>query len=346
MIGMTAMEDSLGVFHKVLLNPEVSTSPALVNYLRHFSPDSVGKPAVTPYGRYWHGCQTLLKPMLVVGDYHNIKMLNYIALFAIFMLSIIYLNGRLSWQIGILYQIAFLAVGIVFVPHKIHTSCCFYICFLTVVGILMCNKRTFTDRFTLLFFYTVGAVTTYFDQLSTPLITLCIPLSILLCYRSATAKISSTIKFMGAWAAGYVILWGIKWTLASLFTDYNMFADALNQIILRTNGANWTIRWGLGFYPGFRYGSYLLFLLILLTAGYSIRRFNRRESGLILSLMLIAVVPYIWFFTFRNHSFIHYHFVWRLIAIPIFDLLLSWYLILRKLPESSKSAKILHRWLQ
>lgn len=346
MIGMTAMEDSLGVFHKVLLNPEVSTPPSVINYIRHFSPDSLSHPQVTPYGRYWHGCQTFLKPMLLAGDYHNIKMFNYIAFFAMLMLTVIMLSGRLSWQIGVILQIALLAVGIVFVPHRIHTACCFYVCYAAIVAMLTFSPRRFTDKFAILFFYVVGAVTTYFDQLSTPLITLCIPLSIMLIYRPQPARISSTIKIMVAWTAGYVILWGMKWLLATIFTNYNMFADAWNQILFRTDGGGWQLSWGKGFYPLFSYLSYLLFMLIILTAGFCFIKVARSQRRLLLSLMLIAILPYIWFFTFRNHSFIHYHFVWRLIAIPIFNLLLTWYLILRNLPESGKYGKFLRRWVQ
>lgn len=328
MIGMCGMEDSCGVFHKVLMNPEVGAPPTFVNYLRYYSPDSIAKPVVTPYGRYWHGNQTLLKPMLVFWDYHNIKIFNYLAIFSLLVLTLIFINARISWQVGILYLISLLAVGIVFVPDKIQFSACFYVCFLAIIAILLQPAEKLTDRYSILLFYSIGAFTCYFDFLTTPILTVGVPLALLLVYRTQPASVKSTTKIIAAWCGGYVILWGMKWILVSIFTDYNMIADAWDQIMLRTDGDGWSIRWGLGFYRPLVYLAILLFVCILLTALYCSVKM-KEHRGLLLSLLLIALLPYVWFFTFRNHSFIHFHFVWRIIAVSVFNILLVWYLILK-----------------
>ncbi|HAH57516.1 MAG TPA: hypothetical protein DCL86_05165, partial [Bacteroidales bacterium] len=53
--------------------------------------------------------------------------------------------------------------------------------------------------------------------------------------------------------------------------------------------------------------------------------FNKQGFSKAILFLVVAVLPYIWFFGAANHSFVHYWFTYRIQAITISGVLLAFY---------------------
>lgn len=326
-VGIPAVSDSLGVFHKILINPDASPSGngyCWDKYIRYLSDPVNGAPdEFFIYGRYWHGYQLTIKPLLVFFSYYGIRMINYIVLYSLFVWTLWLICKKLDWKTAMLLLITFFMVGFTLVPDTLQYSTCFYICLIAAIILLKIPRRRLTDRLCIPLFYILGAVTVFFDFLTTPILTLGIPLTLLLLYRKTPARLPSTLKLIASWFGGYFILWSIKWILVSLFTEYNMIADAYEASLLRLDGGT---PWGA--VTATSYEMVALLFLLFIVEGYTFHYFllgkGKGQRNEMLSFMLISTLPFLWFFGLHNHSYVHWWFVWRIFAVAIFNLLIIW----------------------
>lgn len=343
-VGISGVEDSCGVVHKAMTNPIIiptftdtciyikeSAMGYVTYYEGHTDSDSI---AYGHYGRYWHGYQTVVKPLLMITHYPYIRIINNLLLFTLALLSLYVINVRTSWQIGFIFLLSLFAMGFVYVPEMLQFSTCFYISFIATTLILLNNKDSITTRYGILYFYCVGAFTQYFDFLTTPLITLGVPLILTLIYTSRLSDWKYTLKLSAAWLGGYVVLWGTKWVLASALTDFNVIANAFNQLKFRSQG---DIPINLTMWSWSKYFLILLFgwwlaSLSLLTIRYRGLLFKARELA---SLLIVAAFPFFWIVIIRNHSLVHYWFVWRIFGVTVFALLIYWYGIFKPTNQQS-----------
>ena len=191
------------------------------------------------YARYWHGYQVLLRPLLTVFTYYQIRIINYILLFSLAFVVLFLLWVRYSPQTSILFGIALLLFGFPVVPLAIQFSTCFYIAFVAMIYVV---KRRPTDKELPIFFFVVGAVTSYADFLTTPQITLGLPMVVLIRefkefreFREFKEfkEFRKVILLMMFWFAGYSLLWATKWVLADIFTDADIWSSVAGNIALR-----------------------------------------------------------------------------------------------------------------
>lgn len=331
-LGESGIEDSLGVFHKILLNPTISYNPdksLTESYIDYYA--GVPNTGVGTYGRYWHGFQSVIKPLLVFIPYSYIRILNYFLLFGLALFCTYLINFRISWRIGYIFLISLCLCGFTAAPELIQFSTCFYIAFLGIIWLLMHSRERLTEKFCYASFFCIGGLTVYFDFLTTPLLTLGLPLTVLIMYRSENPTLTSTIKLIISWGLGYFILWLMKWIIATIFTEENLIENAFNQIIKRTGGEVSGDEDNAGMWPwNFVILSFLSIWMFvsaipLIVDFKRMRAVARKYS----SLILIAALPFIWVMVVRNHSWIHYWYVWRIFGVAIFALLVYWYKILQ-----------------
>jgi len=287
------------------------------------------------YGRYWQGIQVLLRPLLIVADYSTIRIINYILLTALLL--------SLSWLIyshfGVIVSIIFLAslllVSAPIVPLSIQLSVCFYLMLLYSIYII---KLKNTDNVYLVFFV-MGAITSYFDFLTVPQITLGIPLTFFLLKN----KVDNTCKYVVllslSWLGGYALLWSSKWVIAYLLIGNEIMNTVTSSISLRLSdsivfhgveiGINdlvflllSKIRW------------WMTLILLSIMVFISLIYYRLQKGKTIIYryswLLLIALIVPIWFMVLRNHSIQHIFFTWRALLLPLFSMLLFIYYTTRK----------------
>lgn len=314
----------------------------------------------TNYSRYWHGYQVILRPLLLFADYSHIRIINYTALtfLLLFVAYAIYrVLGRAS---SVSFLISLLATNFFIVPLAIQFSTCFYIAFIAMLLFLL-NPKIIERRHTVaVVFFIVGALTAYMDFLTTPLLTLAMPLvtvGLLFQQRKRHHHTASTnwlmIKFSLYWFGGYASLWTSKWLLGYILTGYNILESAVGSAGLRLGS---TIVYGgeettishlvslslqkiTAVVPLYA----LVAAVVLIISACIIYLYtNRKHTHTCSWLLLIAAMPVIWFLVMKNHSLQHIFFTWRDFIVTLWCLLLFvWITIKEKHHENSSSYPLL-----
>ena len=304
------------------------------------------------YARYWHGYQVLLRPMLTVFSYHSILTINYICLMLLALAVCLAAYRRIGAVFALTLAASLVLTNFFIVPLALQFSTCYYIAF-AAMAFILCRPR-FADgdgcRCDEMFFIT-GAVTAYMDFLTTPVLTLGMPLVTLLAmrarrnayrYQPATCRpMYTTVAASVSWLAGYALLWAAKWAIAWVLTGENVFGSAIENARLRIGN---TIVYGgreillTDFVQGImetvcsRISVWGMVAAMMLTAAATIlyiykHKQKTRQYGW---LLVVAAMPVAWFAVMKNHSLQHIFFTWRDFLLSVWCVILYLCLTLRK----------------
>lgn len=136
-------------------------------------------------------------------------------------------------------------------------------------------------------------------------------------------------------------MWGSKWLLASLFTEENIIADAVERLMFRSGHFSEKKSMGVAlrnswqYIDGGRLFTILLLLFILIVCvrikrGCPIKKETLPSLGV---MLLVSLYPFGWYFIALEHSTGHGHFTWREFGISVFGILAMGVADLRKMPE-------------
>jgi|GEM_PF-6167029 len=329
MLGIAFSDDSEPFARRVLLNPsfvsiELSDSP--LGGLKYIEGESEGLQKIY-YGRYWHGYQSILRPMLLLTDVRGIRLLNWI-LFLLLVTWVSYmLYRRISFLASLSFLILILATTIPSVPSCLQYFTC-YALSMIAAGLILSLKSLSEgiDKVALLFFIT-GGTTSFLDLLSTPLLTLGLPLAICLIVNDYNDKAKITALMIVLWFGGYLSIWCTKWIIASLFTDMDIVRDAISAVRIRVGEP--TGPFGVAYLVErlMPYTMWIVVCVSLVTIGMIVihRRFNlsfpQKKDELFGLLIVILIVPG-WYLLTRNHSLVHWWFSWRSLLVTLFAITL------------------------
>ena len=285
------------------------------------------------YSRYWHGIQTLLRPLLLIFSYEEILYLLTIVLFALLILSAIFIYKNISIWHSVFFVISMMMVGFIIVPISLQYSSVFIITFISIIIInILYNKEK--EKLIPYLFFIIGGCTAFFDLLTIPLLTLGIPLIITLLLKqkkeekiSIKSMIFEIIKLSFLWGIAYLSLFVSKWVIASIVLQKDAVTVAINQILFRVNGNEK--------YPATRIGAiienasflsnrvlFFLFIVTFISWIILLVKYRKEVNDIKMACiyLLIALYPYIWYFIFAGHSTIHSWFTFRLQVITIFSI--------------------------
>ena len=181
------------------------------------------------------------------------------------------------------------------------------------------------------FFLAAGMLTSYFDFLTYPLVTLGFPLCVYLYLNRESGKreLMHIAAYSAEWGIGYMGFWAMKWILTDILTGSSTISDGLRTILERTQTAGEASRTA-GFAEvikmnGSVYGNRAFGLLILgIFIWLAGRSYKRRKTvcrdsiihaGIIL---LVALYPFVWFFCTQNHSQEHWIFTCKIFSVTVF----------------------------
>lgn len=190
------------------------------------------------YGRYWHGYQIIIRPLLLFFNYTDIRRFNMmLQLFLIFFFVWKAVKSR-DQRILIPFFGMYIFLSPVTLFGSLQYSPCFYVMMLMLIAILTWKGDLDDNRRSYLFL-AAGILTAYFDFLTYPFVTLGVPLLAYLglertCLQSAKKALKDTILCTMSWGIGYVGMWGSKWGIASLFTGENIILDAFKAFLYRS----------------------------------------------------------------------------------------------------------------
>jgi hypothetical protein len=279
------------------------------------------------YGRYWQGYLVYLRPLLCVFNYSQIRILYYVLLSSLLAVCLFLIKQRIGLLPMIFFLLTMVIINFPIIPLSMQFSTVFYIAFISIIIILI-KKHKISNTYYSLFFI-IGGCTSFLDLLSTPLITLGLPLTILLLIiDEKNSKLKTAIVAPLIWVSGYGAIWASKWLIGGL-VGQNILDDVMRAAAMRTSNhwkdmemtipnimkfiydvlVQYSLLWPFIFMV-------LVFVLFII---FTIKRGVVKEN--LYLLPIVFMVP-VWYLVLRNHSIQHGWMTWRAMAVTLFSSLL------------------------
>ena len=288
----------------------------------------------TQYLRYWNGCMLILRPLLTILNMEQIYLINKLILAMLLLILFIMLLKR-SKKLAFIFMLALILVSSWYVPFCIEYSVTFYIMIITsIIAIKMDEEKNDDSLFKL--FLITGIVTTFFDFLTTELLTIFIPLIIILVLRKERNRLDNSkatfiffIKAVVLWFIGYCGMWFAKWILASIILKINAFDYVKDNFLLRINGlqgaSSHKYLYGhviernfyaipVLYYINTKFYKWYVKTSVIIIITFLLLFINWKElvkKRIIWILGLIGITPYIRYLVLANHSYRHAMFTFR-----------------------------------
>jgi hypothetical protein len=274
------------------------------------------------YSRYWHGNSFLFRFFFLFWDFNTIRWVLYIisSLLFVMLLCAYYLRAGLVKTLVL--SSGFLATCGFVTQFSMQF---FPVLALTLIGCLIVIKRDESKPLGMLFFV-IGALTCYFDLLTTPLLTLGMPLVVMLSLNQDDSfdlkrNLFLIIQLALLWGLGFALTFFAKWVLATLILGQDVLANAYAVAKYRVNAEDFT-RWDA---VSKNFNMLQLWMIVVAMAVLLVRLVIRRhafEGKKALLLLLVGLMPYVWYFVLSNHSYEHWWFTYRLQTISVVSLLM------------------------
>lgn len=296
------------------------------NYLNGMPHDSVGF-----YVRYWMGFRVLLRIGLTFLSYFQIRRYLAVAFFALMAAVMCDMAKRVDGKLAFFFALSIILVRPHVIVNSMQYCCCFFIMMIAMLLVPAVHRRPQWEG---LFFMEIGVVTMYLDFYTAPLITLGFPMVYLYALGLQDGKTPS-VKRLGKntalWFGGYVMMWIAKLVLTSVLTEVNAVANGWNALmgrlgVTRTEGLEEYYSVDLAME---RVGDVIfidregkiIFLTVLAVAILAVvvcvlrRKDSGKRAGMLWPLLVLAVVPFVWFLVTAQPLAMHYFFQYRMITL-------------------------------
>lgn len=286
------------------------------------------------YARYWHGYLIFLKPLFMFFNLQEVYQLNTCVLLVLITCVFYVMRKKLGdycWA----YLFAILTMHPLTIIQSFQLSMIFYVLHIIMLILLFNNKNEQESLFYI--FVLDGILVAFLDFLTYPLVAFAIPfITSFLLYKKD--RFVDVIKFFFsngfAFVYGYVGMWGMKWILASLFTNENVILDAFQSVLHRTgaiddsgdsafiqiSAKDAVINNVNTFFNDTN--KVIILVALILVVSYFIRMKENfhLHKNIVLLCIVIAILPLIWFVVLKNHCSLHPHLEWRTLSIMIYSL--------------------------
>ena len=280
------------------------------------------------YARYWHGYLLYLKPLLMLFSWQHVVWLELAVQIALMIWVLVTAIRRKNVGVAVVTLGSFLFMKPVLVLVSLTMSVCWILTLLAVEYMLLHHDRLHDKGWYPEFFLMVGILTSYFDFLTYPIVTLGIPLCYYFLLESDKLwnNIKKLIAFGISWAIGYAGMWAAKWVIADLTLHTGTIKDAIWSIIGRTeaiggrprmNGGFYVIGLNLQEYPAYMGGFAILLMAaaaVLLVAAL-VKEKGKINYAQLVPMVMIAAIPFAWIIAVQHHSALHARFTFRILSV-------------------------------
>lgn len=282
------------------------------------------------YSHYWGGHQVVLKVLLLLFDYSDILVINIIIQFLLMILIIVGLCRHEKQYMVIPFFTAVISIMPFVIAVCLQYSDVFYIALAGSLLIVWQYENIRKERMYIIFLL-LGMLTSYFDFLTYPFVSLGIPLVFLLTYledETLVRKIFYMAQNSILWCLGYAGMWAGKWILGSILSpESGSMHEALSSISYR--GSNITDEGVVNVFDVLMKNLYVylkwpIILLIGLSVIYFIfqiirkKKFNRFNLLPCIPYLLVCLYPIAWYMIAKNHSYEHAFMAYRELSIATF----------------------------
>ena len=186
------------------------------------------------YARYWHGYLIILRPLLLILNITQIRFL-LLGIFAILAIILLYkLYKKIDFGTAIIFLCGFLMCDYFYIGMTLQSTSVFLI--MMIASIIIISKDI-KDK--CMFFMIIGGLTSFFDFLTVPILTLGLPLLIYVLMKikdnfNFKNLLIELIKYCIMWGIGYIGIWFIKWLIVDIVYNKGLIQVAINQILYRS----------------------------------------------------------------------------------------------------------------
>ncbi len=292
--------------------PVIFDCPSLLGHVLRGENSNAGD-----YARYWHGYAAISRPLLALMPYHDVRMLTFNAMAALFAFLAAGLWRAGGWRLalGALAPFYFVNYSGFF---ELWTKAAGWIVMLVAANIIVRTTWTRARSPYLLFFF-MGAMTAYVDLLATPLLVFGFPAALYFLLRRREAgerpldEIAHLALIGAFWTLGYGGLWLAKIAIAAAVAGPAVWASTVEMASFRLNGAFESVKLFPGAatlenfeaFKGLWGGLAILAFFIAPLARKGARARLVATLRASPALALLAVSPFVWFEILSNHSQIH-----------------------------------------
>ncbi len=282
------------------------------------------------YGRYWHGYLTIIRPLLIIFNIHTIRVI-FIILFVVLAAILLYMiYKKINLITAVIFLIGLTYVEYFYIGFSLQGAFVFFIMMISAIIILKRYDKIKSFPFV---FFMIGMFANFFDLLTAPILTLGIPMIIYFLLKNREQELSikeyilKIASLSIAWGIGYALAWLAKWALLDIIYHKDIFDEVFNQISYRSVGEG-DISFLEVLKLNYRYviGGVIISLIAIyiytMVKGLSNYKLKIEPSKKIIPLLVIALIPFVWYFVLQNHSYYHSYFTYRnlvltLIGIPL-----------------------------
>lgn len=299
------------------------------------------------YSHYWGGHQVILKLLLLCFDYSDILILNYIMQTILLLLVVVGLCRTGKAYAVLPFGTAVITIMPIATAMSLQLSDIYYISMLGSLWLIYKEEQKNKDRIELrtkrkkwictdelIIFLILGMLTSYFDFLTYPFVSLGIPLVFSVLYRDNegwSSQVINLIKNSAAWCIGYGGMWSGKWIVGGMLSpESGSLSVAIESIKYRSSAKVTEVAhlttWDVLLKNVFVYLRRPTILLIAIIIIYLLiriilRRAEWKRSSILgsISYLLICLYPIAWYCITKNHSYEHTFMAYRELAIATFS---------------------------
>lgn len=321
-------------FYSDSANPQYQ----MITILRHRIEEE--KEIDTVYDRYWHGMQMVLRPLFIVFELIEIRIM-FISVLVILLFLLIFLLWKKEQKALALSMV----MAAVFISYPMLGMCMEYVPTFLIMFLVsfLCIKYYRKTKIVICILLISGMCCGFFDILTTETVAVVIPLAIILCFREKEGSLHnfgrelSFIAFSGfVWGIGYLGVFVCKWCFSSFYLKSNRFTPAISMMMYR-QGADVAIDSGSGLSQPMealarnlklllgvpRQTEYEVVLMIMAAIVGSLGCFvylyrkTGKECILPALLFVLSLVPVARILILNSHSYQHSYFTYRALFASI-----------------------------
>ncbi|MBR3281036.1 MAG: hypothetical protein IKI57_04255 [Clostridia bacterium] len=289
------------------------------------------------YGRYWHGYLVLYRPLLVIFNLKQIKVFQLVLFIALFIVAAALIYKKYGLITSLLFSASLGFMGYFTAAYSIESAPTHIIMMVATI-VWLIKKDKIKDIY--LFFFVTGIFTNYVDYLTVPLLTIFMPLLLMMIDYSKEHTLKENIIFLIksciAWGVGYAGMWITKWAIYDLLIPgkTSMLKIGFSQSIYRMNRDNAYYGYDVSileviipkFVRALRVILLNVILVIVLPIMFKKKKHNNKldlqdikceKKFSFFIFFIIGLAPLAWYILLANHTFLHFFFTYRMIAIFI-----------------------------
>jgi hypothetical protein len=307
------------LWKNVMLVPRQTDWQSECGSLRHV----VARDTVLPekhYGRYWHGSTFAMRWLLQVEDYTMLRLLMYVVSSLLLLWVCVALWRRLGAVVAGLYLLSLVMVNVFVMQLSIQFLPVLVLALGATLWVLYRVKRPGQICMTL---FVTGSLTAYFDLLTCPALTWGMPLCVYVLMSERETLSRRLVVAGGAsvlWAVGYGVSWVMKWVLATLTTSENVLRDGFREFTVRSGATQDFTRWDAMLRNANMLSWTWVCAVLVVLVVLAVLRFRREGWSTAVLCLLVALPPLLWYVVAAEHSYLHFWFTYRSMAVVLFAL--------------------------